>query len=136
MRRGNRTNALVVELMIAVLFFMLASVILARVFAYAHNQGVRAQLLTQALAEAQNTADRVYAAQSLAAFLKADGFDEAGEPGGYRKNVEDLTVEVVVQPSPVRDCIVYVRKDGELLVKLPCSRYMAETEEPESEVAP
>lgn len=125
MKRKNRTNALVVELMIAVLFFMLSSVILARVFSYAHTLSTQAQLLSQALAEAQNTADRVYACDDFIETVKADGFAE-GEPGVWEKDLDDMRISVIVQPDRLRLCVVQVTRNKEILVSLPCIRCIEE----------
>ena len=123
MKRKNRTNALVIELMTAVLFFMLSSVILVRVLSHAHALSTRAQLLSQALAEAQNTADRVYATDDFMETMKADGFSE-GEPGVWEKDLDDMRISVIVQPHRLRWCEVVVQQGREILVRLPCIRYL------------
>ena len=53
----NRSNVLLVEILIAVLFFMLSATVLVRVFVTARNMTVRAGVETRALAEAQNVAE-------------------------------------------------------------------------------
>ena len=62
MKTHNRSNALLVELMIVILFFMLSATILLQVFAASTNQSRNADITTRALTGAQNTADRLYAA--------------------------------------------------------------------------
>ena len=47
MKTGNRSNALLVELLIVVLFFMLAATVLLQVFTGASDQGTRAGKTTQ-----------------------------------------------------------------------------------------
>ena len=54
--------ALLVELLIVVLFFMLAATVLLQVFTGASDQGTRAGKTTQALNAAQNVAERLYSA--------------------------------------------------------------------------
>ena len=51
MKSGNRSNALLVELLIVVMFFMLSSTVLLQVFSTARNQSRRAELMTDALEE-------------------------------------------------------------------------------------
>ena len=75
MKSGNRSNALLVELLIVVLFFMLSSTILLRVFSTAHQQNVRAGAITTALTEAQNVAEGLYAADDVEAELRKMGFE-------------------------------------------------------------
>jgi len=88
MKRANRTNALVVELMMAVLFFMLASTVLAQVFGHARVVSNRAEVLTRALAAAQNTADRLYAAGDPEQTLSEEGFTQS-EEGLWEKEEEE-----------------------------------------------
>ena len=61
MRSQSRTNALLIELLIVILFFMLASTILVRVFGEAYRQSETAGVSVEALAGVQNLADRIYA---------------------------------------------------------------------------
>ena len=70
MRNNNRSNILLVEILIAVLFFMLSATVLVRVFVAARNMTVRAGVETQALAEAQNVAEALYAADDPDAALE------------------------------------------------------------------
>ena len=78
MKSGSRSNALLVELLIVVMFFMLSSTVLLELYATSRNQSARAGALTQALNEAQNVADRLYTAQDADAALAEMGFEKAG----------------------------------------------------------
>ena len=60
--KHNGTNVLLVEILIAVLFFMLSATVLVRVFVTAHNLTVRSGVETIALSDAQNVAEAIYAA--------------------------------------------------------------------------
>ena len=71
---NNRSNALLVEILIAVLFFMIAATVLVRVFVTSHRLTVRAGIETVALSEAQNVADVIYAAEDIDADLREMGF--------------------------------------------------------------
>ena len=62
MKSGNRSNALLVELLIVVACFMWASTVPLRFFSTARSQSALSGQLTQALNAAQNLADRLYAA--------------------------------------------------------------------------
>ena len=50
----NRSNVLLVEILIAVLFFMLSATVLVRVFVTARNMTLRAGVETQASSEAKS----------------------------------------------------------------------------------
>ena len=63
MKTHNRSNALLMELLIVILVFMLASTLLMQVFAKVRGLEDRAELTATALAEAQGQADRLYAAE-------------------------------------------------------------------------
>ena len=123
MKKVNRTNALVVELMMAVLFFMLASTVLAQVFGHARVVSNRAEVLTRALAAAQNTADRLYASGDLEQTLSEEGFTQS-EEGLWEKEEEDLRIVASVSPGALRKSEVRVMLEEEELVRLPCSRYL------------
>ena len=76
MKSGNRSNALLVELLIVVMFFMLSSTVLLDLYSTSRNQSVRAGVLTKALNEAQNIADRLYVSDDAEAALMEMGFEK------------------------------------------------------------
>ena len=79
MKSGSRSNALLVELLIVVMFFMLSATVLLELYATSRNQSVRAGALTVALNEAQNVADRLYTAGDAEAALMEMGFEKEGD---------------------------------------------------------
>ncbi len=79
MKTGNRSNALLVELMIVIMFFMLTTSVLLEVFAKARKMSARAELLTNSLVIAQNTADRLYAADDPEKTLTEMNFSKDGD---------------------------------------------------------
>ena len=76
MKSGNRSNALLVELLIVVMFFMLSATMLLQVFAKARSQSDRAGIITHALLDAQNVAERLSASQEPEQALKGMGFTQ------------------------------------------------------------
>ena len=133
MKRGSRTNALVVELMIAVLFFMLASTILARVFGEAHRLSELSRIRSNALTAAANLADLAYAAADMDELARQEGLT-AAENGSYEKTDEadGFTLTLRVQAGALRRASVEARSGDELIVSLPCSRYLPEGSGPEN----
>ena len=126
MRSGSRSNALLVELMIVVMFFMIAATVLLRVFVSSRNQSDRAELITTSIAAAQNTADRLYAAEDPEAELQSLGFVQ--ENGVWVLTAEryQLVASVTEEAEPAgifRRQSVRVSADGETLYELPCSRW-------------
>ena len=92
MRSRNGSNVLLVEILIAVLFFMLSATVLVQVFATAHNMTRRSGVETLALAEAQNIAETLYAADDMDAALEDMGFvkSHGAWSRGYKGNLHGV----------------------------------------------
>ncbi len=74
MKNHSHSNALLVELLIVVLFFMLASTVLLQLFTAARTQSLRAEELSEATHLAQNLAERCQGEGSLNSFpVSSDG---------------------------------------------------------------
>jgi len=126
MRTNRRSNALLVELLIVVMFFMLAFSVLLQVFAAARGQSERAGQITRALAGAQNVADRLYAAEDAEEELAAMGF--AGQDGLWAREEDGLEtlVSSAIEESGAGALLraeVRVLAGGDELVSLPLARY-------------
>ena len=126
MKTGNRSNALLVELLIVVLFFMLAATVLLQVFTGASDQGNRAGKTTQALNAAQNVAERLYMAGDAEAVLRDMQFTQEGEV--WTRDDGDFVLEAVTARETRTGGVwrgqeVRVTLNGDRLVTLPCSRY-------------
>ena len=123
MKPRNHGNALLVELLIVLMFFMLAATVLMQVFAKARNLGDRARLTAEVTAEAQSRADQLYAAADPLAALSAMGFVERenawvceGPDYITRVTLEDGVDGLTKQVLTVQDSA------GKTLLTLPCSR--------------
>ena len=74
MKNHSHSNALLVELLIVVLFFMLASTVLLQLFTAARTQSLRAEELSEATHLAQNLTESCQAGGSLDSFpVSSDG---------------------------------------------------------------
>jgi type II secretory pathway pseudopilin PulG len=129
MKSGSRSNALLVELLIVVMFFMLSATVLLQVYATSSKQSNRAGLLTVALNEAQNVAERLYASDEPEDTLQALGFEKQGDV--WRLAQEDYSLQVTGETEKTESGTMYrhqvlAEKDGETLVTLPVSRYQEE----------
>ena len=139
MRKNNRSNVLLVEILIAVLFFMLSATVLVQVFVTARNLTVRAGVETRALAEAQNLAEVLYAADASEEALTGLGFDSAH--GVWTKDYGDYTLYVALRETEAGagtmaegDVRAYynlrnveqARQEGDELFSLPFARYREE----------
>ena len=74
MKSHNRSNALLVELLIVIMFFMLAATSLLQVFVAAERQSDQSGMMIDALNDAQDVIDRLYAADAPEASLAEMGF--------------------------------------------------------------
>ena len=126
MKSANRSNALLVELLIVVLFFMLSSTVLLQVFSTARSQSALSGKLISASNAAQTAADRLYAAQDAESMLTEMGWTL--EDGLWRLPGDDfdLTVSISREQQSFGELIRYqVRavSGSQTLVELPVARY-------------
>lgn len=136
MRNKNRSNILLVEILIAVLFFMLSATVLVRVFITARNLTVRSGVEAQALTEAQNVAETLYAAEDVDAALEKLSF--VSSHGTWSKSCGEYTLYVVGETEPTNAGELWrgsvsafytlrnpdvARQADEELFSLPCAKY-------------
>ena len=125
MRSRPKSSALLMELLIVILFFMIASMILIRVFAAVRLQSEKAEMITDSLSEAQNVADRLYVSEEPEILLESLGFSSQDgvwvrDSGKYR--MEALIAEERDEAGIFRRQEVRVTSEDEMLFSLPCSR--------------
>ena len=118
MKQHSHSNALLVELLIVVLFFMLASTVLLQLFTAARNQSRKAEDLSQATLHAQNIAEALYS---------GDGsFVSSGErfslPGSSLTASVDSSSEQTEAGTLTRYTVSIFSGD-ELIYALPGARY-------------
>ena len=126
MKSGNRSNALLVELLIVVLFFVLAAAVLLQVFSAARNMSEKSGWITRALTEAQNVAERMYAANAPEAELTHMGFDLRGDVWVLESGQYETQVRLSAEEMPfgvMRRQEVRVVAGDETLLSLPAARY-------------
>lgn len=130
MTRSNQLNTLLMEIMIAVLFFALCSTVIMDVFVGAHNQSVRAGVQAQALAAAQNLSDGLYAAEQREELLLENGF-EADESGVFTLECDGYTLSVALgeertTAGRIETAEITALYQGGELSSLPDVRYVSE----------
>lgn len=136
MKSGNRSNVLLVEILIAVLFFMLSATVLVRVFITARNMTVRSGVESVAISEAQNVAEALYAADDIDATLADMGF--VSSHGAWSQDRGDYTLYVMGSETSTDAGRLWsgsvsafyklrnpddVRAQDEQLFSLTCTRY-------------
>lgn len=127
MRTHTRSNALLVELMIVILFFMLASTVLIQVFAKARSMSASAETIAAAIMDAQNAADRLITAADPESELEEMGFSRDGGKWVLDRDSYRMEAETERIPAPagkmIRQSVRVISADGTELLRLPCSRY-------------
>ena len=126
MRTNGRSNALLIELLIVVLFFMISATVLLRLFAAARLQGEMAGKLAEATVQAQNLAERLYAADDPDELLTSTGFSL--EEGVWKRTEEALLTEVTLSEERTESGILHrgsivISAAGEELLSIPCARF-------------
>lgn len=129
MKKSNRANVLLMELMAAVLLFALSATVMIRIYAQAYEKSARAGVMDDALCEAQNLAERLYAAggtEGMQALLSGEGF--AQEDGLWRREAERFALEVLLSQEKMgagvlSEAEVRAESGGGTLFALPLARY-------------
>ena len=136
MRNRNRSNVLLVEILIAVLFFMLSATVLVKIFVAARNMTVRSGVESMAIADAQNVAETMYAAEDIDATLEGMGFYSSH--GAWTLDRGDYTLYVDGKAEPTEAGELWsgtvsafyklrnpdaARAEDEQLFSLTCTRY-------------
>jgi len=127
MREGHRANALLVELLLVILFFMLGATTLVELFADAKHKSLQARATNTAIMEAENIADDLYGAEDPDAVLAELGFTQDGE--GWTLEKKEYTLKVTredetVEAGELRKYTISATGDGKDLFSLPSTRYL------------
>ncbi len=133
MKSGSRANALLVELLIVIIFFMFVSVTLVEFFAASREKSVAAQTTGAAILDAQNLAEELYGNEDPEAHLQAlGGVRDADEwvlnRDGYVLRITESNEES--EGGILRTMLVSAEAHGKQLLTLPSVRYV------QKEVAP
>ncbi|MEG0275626.1 MAG: hypothetical protein RR630_01210 [Coprobacillus sp.] len=125
MKRYNKTSLFLMELIIAILFFALASAICIQVFAKAHTMNNDNLRLTHATMAASNIAE-TYRSQKLEEYYKADkdGYIYFDEQWNVVSNHSDYKALLVEKANTLVICILY--QDQELY-RINCQSYQQRT---------
>lgn len=126
MNENRSQRTLLVEILIAVLFFALCATVLLRTFVSAKECSRRAGIDNVALMEAQELAERLYVSQNWEALLAEDGFAEGD--GLWLRDEEDyqLSVRLDTEETPagvLGIATIRATRGDWLIVELPSARY-------------
>ena len=127
MREGHRANALLVELLLVIFFFMLGATTLVELFANAKHKTLQARATNVSIMEAQNIADDLYGAEDPDAVLSGLGFTKDGDSWKLEEKEYTLTVaqkEEAAEAGVLRTFTISATGDGKDLFSLPSTRYL------------
>ena len=120
MKHHSHSNALLVELLIVVLFFMLASTVLLQLFTAARTQSQKAEDLSSATLYAQNIAETLYSGQGDGSFVSSS--ERFSLPGSFLTASVESAAEQMEAGTLTRYTISIFSGD-ELVYALPGARY-------------
>ena len=128
MGNGKRQNSLLVEIIIAVLFFAMSATVILEVFATAYLQTTYAEACNSAVAEAQNIAARLYMSEAPEATLVGDGFVYNGEKWVHEEEDadSDYVIEIDFDQSPagageMRTANITAIRGEKVILEIPCA---------------
>ena len=126
MKSGKNMNALLIEIMVAVLFFALCATVILEIFGHAKNVSMKSENSSDAVIYMQDVSERMYAAEDMTEVLTADGFEEAD--GQWQLVCGEYTVNAVVTEEETEVGVIVsvtlrAETDGEVIAELPCVRY-------------
>ena len=127
MKEGSRANALLVELLLVIFFFMLGATVLVELFAGAKHKTLQARAMNTSVMEAENIADDIYGADDPDAVLTALGFTKENDVWTRKDKEYTLTVtatEEAAEAGALRIYTISGTGDGLDLFTLPSTRYI------------
>ena len=127
MKNGSRSNALLVELLLVIFFFMISAAILVQVFADAKQKSAVAKATNASMLDAQNIAEDLYASEDPDAVLASYGF--AAEDGSWTLEKDGYLLKVTLQEETtasgeLRTYEIAGVRDGNTLLTLPSTRFI------------
>ena len=127
MKEGSRANALLVELLLVIFFFMISAAILVQVFADAKLKSRTAHATNASMLEAQNIAEDLYAAEDPDAVLAGYGF--AAQDGGWMLEKDGYLLKVTLREEETASGVLKTYDvsgvEGEnTLLTLPSTRFI------------
>ena len=127
MNKSRNQNVLLVEIMIAVLFFMLCSGVLLETFMAAREYERRSFMETEALIDMQSISEKMYASENAEDVLRDSGFVQ--EDGKWLLDMGEYVFEAEIgeemtEAGFVRNTVIRTLRDGQTVMEIPGARYL------------
>jgi len=126
MSRNRSQNVLLVEIMIAVLFFALCSTVILEVFVTAREYSRRSAVKSEALMDMQDAAEQIYASTEGTEGLLAAGFEQDGDCWRCDRAEYDLEVRMETEETAagtIRRWNIRALQDESVIAEIPGARY-------------
>ena len=128
MGNGRRQNALLVEIIIAVLFFALSATVILEVFSTSYLQSTYAEACNDAVAEAQNLAALIYVCDAPDVLLESEGFALEGDI--WQREEEHYVLQVALDitqsdSGEMRKAQITALRGEKEILELPCAHYIS-----------
>ena len=134
MGNGRRQNALLVEIIVAVLFFALSATVILEVFATSYLQTTYADACNKAVAEAQNLAARLYVTDAPEALLESEGFTFDGSIWRHLEDddnesdnnyVLQISLDIAqLEAGEMRSAVITALRGERTILEIPCAHYI------------
>ena len=127
MKEGGRANALLVELLLVIFFFMLSAAVLVQIFGDAKLKSRTAHATNASMLDAQNIAEDLYETDDAEALLSGYGF--TGENGTWTLQKEGYLLKVTCREEETASGVLRTYDvsgvEGEkTLLTLPSTRFI------------
>jgi hypothetical protein len=127
MKEGSRANALLVELLLVIFFFMISAAILVQVYGDAKLKSRTAHATNYSMIEAQNIAEDLYGSDDPDAVLAEYGFTAEGDAWVLQKDGYKLQVTLKneeTESGTLRTYNVSGMEKDQVLINLPSTRFI------------
>lgn len=120
-------NALLMEILLAVLFFALSAAVILQLFAVGYDLSARADALDRAVNHARQISQQLYAAEDMQAVLEENHFAQSTDV--WRLSAQDYTLEATLAvqtqaAGTLCSASIVALVEGETAVTLPCAHYV------------
>ena len=127
MKKHKNQNNLLVEIVIAVLFFALCATVILETFAAAGELVKRSETESAALYDARDVHEQLYAAADAEEFLRESGF--ALEDGVWHREGDGYRLELVLSEEEkgagiMRNATISALRRDKVFLEIPGARYL------------
>jgi len=127
MNKKSSQNALLVEIMIAVLFFSLCATVMLETFVAAREFSRRSEAESLAIAGMQDITERLYAADDMEKMLEEAGFTENSDIWTFE--CDKYRLELVIEEEQtsagiMKKTLITAFRDEKVIAELPGARYL------------